>query len=96
MDLKQLKQEIPFKWRVQSANQYGAKCVAYIDARDVQDLLDEVCGADKWQLRYREHLGETVCEIGIHINDEWIWKAGGGDKTDFEAFLEKKKADFSW
>ena len=49
MKLEDLKKEIPFKWRVQTANQYGANCVAYIDARDVQDLLDEVCGADKWQ-----------------------------------------------
>lgn len=42
MNLKKLKEEIPFKWRVQSANQWGASCVAYIDSRDVQDKLDEI------------------------------------------------------
>ena len=35
MELKGLKKELPFKWRVQSANKWGANCVAYIDARDL-------------------------------------------------------------
>ena len=49
MNLQDLKKEIDFKWRVQSSNQYGANCVAYIDSRQAQDLLDEVCGAENWQ-----------------------------------------------
>ena len=50
MELQNLKKELPYKWRVQSANQYSATCVAYIDARFVQDLLDEVCGQENWQV----------------------------------------------
>ena len=42
MNLEDLKKELPYKWRVQSARYGKATCVAYIDARDCQDLLDEV------------------------------------------------------
>lgn len=30
-------------------------------------------------------MGKTVCEIGIRLNGEWIWKADGAGDTDFEA-----------
>ena len=42
MNLKDLSKEIPFKWRVQSTKYGKTTCVAYIDARDCMDLLDEV------------------------------------------------------
>ena len=82
MKLEDLKKEIPFKWRVQSSNQYGASCVAYIDARQVQDLLDEVCGAYGWQCEYYEHKGNLFCRIGISCElantMEWVWKSDCG------------------
>jgi len=65
MNLNDLKKEMPFKWRVQSTNQYGSNCVAYIDARDVQDLLDDVVGAENWQVKYSEHKGNLFASIGI-------------------------------
>jgi hypothetical protein len=92
MNLEELKKEISFKWRVQSSNQYGASCVAYIDARQVQDLLDEVVGQDGWQCRYSEHKGNLFCEIGIDCtvdpcDTNWIWKSDCG----VESNVEKKK-----
>lgn len=74
-------------WRVgsTSADKKRGLALAYIDARDVQDRLDEVCGAENWQCRYPHANGKTVCEIGIRINGEWIWKADGAGDTDFEA-----------
>ena len=99
MDLEQLKKEIPFKWRVQSANQWGASCVAYIDARDVQDLLDEVCGPQNWQCKYSEHKGNLFCEIGIRqffddepiLEDIWVWKSDCGTESN----VEKQKGEAS-
>ena len=70
MDLKQLKKELPFRWRVQSANQWGATCVAYIDSRDVQDLLDEVVGAENWQTKFEEHKGNLFASIGIKSGED--------------------------
>ncbi len=91
MNLADLKKEIPFKWRVQSANQYGATCVAYIDARDVQDILDVVCSPDGWQCRYSEHKGNLFCEIGILTPLGWVWKSDCG----VESNVEKQKGEAS-
>jgi hypothetical protein len=94
MKLDDLKKEIPFKWRVQSANQYGATCVAYIDARDVQDLFDEVCGPENWQCRFSEHKGNLFCEIGVRVkeNEEcWVWKSDCGTESQ----VEKEKGEAS-
>ena len=52
MELKNLKKEIPYQWKIQSTpkewktesnSTKKGTCVAYIDARDVMDLLDDVC-----------------------------------------------------
>lgn len=100
MDLNDLKKELPYKWRVQSANQYGATCVAYIDARFVQDLLDEVCGQDNWQVKYEEHKGNLFASIGIRMLrqfngtemiQEWVWKSDCGTESQ----VEKEKGEAS-
>lgn len=59
--------------------------LAYIDARDVMDRLDEVCGPGGWQCRYPHANGKTVCEVGILVGDQWVWKADGAGDTDHEA-----------
>ena len=94
MKLDDLKKEIPFKWRVQSANQYGASCVAYVDARDVQDLLDEVVGSENWQCKYEEHKGNLFCNIGIMVGNSdksWVWKSDCGTESN----IEKQKGESS-
>lgn len=98
MNLQELKKEIPFKWRVQSANQYGASCVAYVDARDVQDLLDDVVGAENWQCKYSEHKGNLFCSIGINTESDdkendpiWVWKSDCGTESN----VEKQKGEAS-
>ena len=92
MNLEELKKEIPLKWRIQSSNQYGAKCVAYIDARDVQDLLDEVVGQENWQCRYSEHKGNLFCSIGIRDEFEgFTWKEDCGTESN----VEKQKGEAS-
>lgn len=91
MDLAKL--HAPFapekiSWRVgpTSGDKKSGIALAYIDARDVQDRLDEVCGIDGWQCRYTPmHDKKTVCEIGVRVGDEWIWKADGAGDTDLEA-----------
>ena len=93
MNLEELKKELPFKWRVQSTNQYGCTCVAYIDARDVQDLLDDVCGQGGWQVKYEEHKGNLFASIGIFDTDSmgWIWKSDCGTESQ----VEKQKGEAS-
>lgn len=93
MNLNDLKKEMPFKWRVQSTNQYGSNCVAYIDARDVQDLLDDVVGAENWQVKYSEHKGNLFASIGIHVDSDrkFIWKSDCGTESQ----VEKQKGEAS-
>lgn len=87
-DLKKPFDPAAISWRVGSTTKDKTKgmALAYIDARDVQDRLDEVCGVDGWQCRYVPmHDKKTVCEVGIRINSEWIWKADGAGDSDVEA-----------
>jgi len=90
MNLKKLSE--PFSpaqthWRVGSTTKDKKKCMAlaYIDARDVMDRLDEVLGMENWQCRYSHTATKTVCEIGVRIKDEWVWKSNGAGDTAVEA-----------
>ncbi len=59
--------------------------LAYIDARAVMDRLDAACGPDGWQCRYPHANGKTVCDIGIRLAGDWIWKSDGAGDSDMEA-----------
>jgi hypothetical protein len=81
-------------WRVGPTNEKSRKPddpirgqpLCYIDARTVMDRLDNVCGFDNWQNSYTPGMGTSiVCNIGIRIAGEWIWKADGAGVTDMEA-----------
>ena len=85
-------------WRVGStkADKTAGLALAYIDARDVMERLDTVCGPPNWQNKYSHANGKTVCDIGIRfvrVKDgttlaeeaEWIWKADGAGDSDVEA-----------
>lgn len=92
-DIAKLKAPFPpetISWRVGATNQDKTKgmALAYIDARDVMERLDEVCGMEGWQCRYPHANGKTVCEIGVIFDwtdpPTWIWKSDGAGDTDFE------------
>lgn len=74
-------------WRAQTLSREGTKALAlaYIDARDVMDRLDEVCGPANWQDRYEFHGPRTICYLSIRIDGEWITKADGAGDSDVEA-----------
>lgn len=78
--LQSLKQEMPYRWKVVNAQSSGCECVAYIDARQVMDLLDEVLGPENWQDHYREVAGKVYCDLSIRIDGEWITKADCADE----------------
>lgn len=86
---KALKRPFPEKkisWRVGATNKEKTSgiALAYIDARDVMNRFDEVLGMD-WQCKYSHANGKTICDIGILVGGEWIWRAGGAGDTDVEA-----------
>lgn len=93
MNLKDLNKTIPYQWRVQSfsKNKPMAQCVGYIDARDVEDLLDEVVGKENWQDDYKLIDGKLFAGIGIKIENNWVWKWD----TGVESNIEKEKGQVS-
>jgi len=93
MNLTKLSAEFPkdaVHWRIQGKpyerqGQFSGMALAYIDARDVMDRLDEVCGPDRWQNQYDETpSGRIVCQIGILAGDNWVWKSDGAGNTAVE------------
>lgn len=90
IDLNALAAEFPHaavSWRAQTLTKAGDKALAlaYIDARDVMERLDAVCGPADWQCDYPHAAAKTVCRIGIKIGDEWVWKSNGAGDSDIEA-----------
>ena len=78
-------------WRAQLVTKargdgYAALALAYIDARDVMERLDQVCTPVHWQ---SEHFdagnGKLGCKLGIFIDGMWVWKSDGAGDTDVEA-----------
>ncbi len=66
-------------WRVGAITKDKSKglALAYIDARDVQDRLNEVCGHE-WQVKHHYCGGQMLaCEIGIKVDGEWLWRGDG-------------------
>jgi hypothetical protein len=81
------------KWRVGAVSYHDDEkkkpksgiALAYIDARDVMERLDEVFGLEGWQCSYTHALDKTICEIKVLVNGVWITRAGGAGDTDIEA-----------
>ena len=73
--------------------------LAYIDARDVQNRLDEVFGAF-WQAEYVPMSNGTYCcRIGLFIEGQWIWRSNGAivtqDRDDADAKEMAEKGGYS-
>jgi len=71
-------------WRVGALTKAKDKCIplAYIDARDVMERLDEVVGPENWACRYPFN---GCCELSIKVNDEWVTKSNCAGETNVEA-----------
>lgn len=77
-------------WRAQSVsnknpNAPKAMALAFIDARDVMERFDKVCGPAGWQDYFDETpTGRVLCRISLRIEDEWIAKTDGAGSTAVE------------
>lgn len=58
-----------------------AIALAYIDARDVMQRLDEFVGPENWQCRYPF---SGCCELSLKIDGEWITKTNCADQSNIE------------
>ncbi len=70
MDLNDLKK--PFdkvKYFPKLCRNNSILLLAYLDSRQVQQRLDDVCGIDGWQCDYKEVKGNLYAGISILVND---------------------------
>ena len=81
---------VHFRVGAVSKNKDKAIGLAYLDARDVMERLDAVCGPDGWSNSYSHADNKTVCEISILCTMEdgkkhWVSKADGAGDSSIEA-----------
>lgn len=69
----------------------GNKMLSYVDARQVQNRLDEVVGSGNWQTHFTEVCGNYCCTLAIKIDGEWVAKSDGAGGTS----IEGEKGGFS-
>jgi hypothetical protein len=86
--------EVKFKPAVVNGNR--ALALAYVDARVIQDRLDDVLGVTGWQDEY-ECLpdGSVVCRLRLRIGEEWITKMDVGGQSEQPDEGDRRKAAFS-
>ena len=82
----------PFKgdeleYRVGATNRDKTKglALAYVEARAIQNRLDQVVGLHNWRMSYKEVQGGFVCTLSLRIEGEWISKEDGAQVTEFES-----------
>ena len=86
--------ELKFKPAVVSGNR--ALALAYVDARTIQDRLDQVLGVAGWQDDY-ECLpdGSVVCRLRLRLGEEWVTKVDVGGPSEQPDGGDRMKAAFS-
>jgi hypothetical protein len=86
--------EVKFKPQTVSGNR--ALAVPFVDARVIQDRLDDVLGVMGWQDSY-ECLpdGSVVCRLRIRLGSEWITKEDVGGQSEQPDEGDRRKAAFS-
>ena len=90
MNLQDLHKPFPanaIHWRVGSTDKSKTRglALAYLDARNVMERLDDVCGQENWQDSYTETpTGRVLCTISINVDGKWVAKSDGAGNTDIE------------
>jgi hypothetical protein len=84
------------KWKPQSVKGNRALALAYLDARAVQDRLDDVLGVEGWQDEYQPLPdGSVVCKLQCLLGDRWVTKMDVGSLSEQPDGGDRVKAAFS-
>ena len=95
--LKQYFPENQLEWRVQQCGiikdkegneKPWAMVLCYVQARAIENRLDEVVGAENWKTEFRADGHNIICKLSIWDDNkkEWISKENGASETEIEAF----------
>lgn len=100
-NVHQLELGIFTNWRQDAKVGNNRQIIPYYTADQCREILDYVCGCEGWANEYVGINDITFCNIGIEIEDKWVFKsdAGGGRKStkemsdiDSESFEAKTTA----
>tara|TARA_R110000824_G_scaffold199734_1_gene383676 strand:- start:3729 stop:4601 length:873 start_codon:yes stop_codon:yes gene_type:complete len=73
------------EWRVgRSINDTTVTALCYINARTVDDRLDDAVGPENWQNSFIETDKKNIATISVKVNGEWISKSDGAGDTKVE------------
>ncbi|MCE9564813.1 MAG: hypothetical protein K8U57_22495 [Planctomycetes bacterium] len=84
------------KFKPQMVKNNRALAMGYIDARLIQDRLDEVLGVENWQDKY-DFLpdGSVVCRLRLKLGGRWITKTDVGSPSEQPDSGDRVKAAVS-
>src|SRR3954469_1507835 len=86
--------EVKFKPQMVKNNRCLA--MAYIDARLIQDRLDDVLGVENWEDAYKILPdGSVMCRLKVKLGDRWITKTDVGSPSEQPDGGDRLKAAFS-
>lgn len=84
--------EDEINWRVQNSRVTGQgeiqiKVVPYLDARQVEQRLDDILTIARWTVSYQQIEGGFLATIGIYFGDPvgWVYRTDGAEETNIEA-----------
>jgi hypothetical protein len=84
------------KWKPAMVKGNRALAMCYIDARAVQDRLDEVLSVTGWQDNYEVLAdGSVVCRLQLRLAGEWVTKVDVGSTSEQPDAGDRMKAAFS-
>ncbi len=90
MNLQKLSKKFPeedIEWRIQQSGKggsnYWAMVIPYITNRAIMQRLDDAVGPGKWKNEYLASPCGTgyMCGISIKIDDEWVTRWDGAEKS---------------
>jgi hypothetical protein len=84
------------KYKPQMVKNNRCLAMAYIDARLIQDRLDEVLGVENWEDGYKILAdGSVMCRLRVKLGDRWISKTDVGSPSEQPDGGDRLKAAFS-
>ena len=79
-------------WRVQNARVNGQgepqiKVVPYLDAKQVEQRLDDALTVARWKVTYQQIEGGFLATIGVFFGDPvgWVYRTDGAEETNIES-----------
>jgi hypothetical protein len=86
--------EVKFKPQLVKNNK--AMAIAYVDARVIEDRLDDVLGPENWQDEYEVlNDGSVTCRLRVKLGAEWVTKMDVGSLSEQPDSGDRLKAAFS-